>query len=171
MPAKKPKVGDRVYHHGHYHEIRAVHRERTDVEGNTVKLPHLLFENGGPKDGFRVRGSGAHELVWSPRLEAWYLPGRVLARNERALAESITGAWPPAANHLAILDMLDAVDLASIDRAKLKDVVRRRKPDAIEEAAKAEASGGDPEAALDGYVGRVIEQCRTLRGVRANKEG
>lgn len=148
--ADQPQEGDTVMHHGRVHEITELREKPVMEDGQAVVTTIAVWEN----DRFAVRGF-ADELVELPTGEAdYYLPGRLLARNERAIHEALTGAWPPAGNHLTARQYLDAVDLGEVDRETLHDVIRRRKPEVEEDE-------------VEDYGEALIEQCQTLKQARS----
>lgn len=167
-----PTEGALVLHHGRYHTIKALPKHAKIVDGKPVAFDLVVFEN----DGYEVKAL-ATDLKWSEKHGAFYLPGRVLSRNERAILNSITGSWPPADNHLASLQMLDAVDLDSVSVEKLVAVISERKADAVAEAKSiaemAAGNGGDPDeafkAALTEYAKAAIAQAAKLRKHREEK--
>lgn len=164
--AATPQVGARVIHHGHLHDITRIGQRARIVEGKPVLMRFAVWDN----ERFQVTGF-LDELRWSEDDQAWYLTGRVLSRNERALAEALTGSWPKAENHIAVRAMLDAVDLATVNRAKLATVLVRRKADLQERLSKlgADPAKRDPKAVakiVDTYVDAALEQCAALRASR-----
>lgn len=156
MAEKTPKVGDRVIHHGRHHEITELpKRARMGPDGpEAVEL--VVFEN----DGYRVLGN-VSELRYSKEDGAWYLPGRVLSRNERAVLQAMSGTWPPADAHLSMRALLDrAVDngeLEGISRTRLRQVLIQRKADVTEDN-------------VDDYIPAAIAQVSELREIRRNGE-
>jgi hypothetical protein len=85
-----PKVGEILFHHGRRHEILGFRGDK------------FWFRNGG----FLGRGETA-DLRFSEGDGWWYLPGRVLANDERTVVNAMMGAWPSAASHLAMRKVLD----------------------------------------------------------------
>lgn len=156
--AKMPQAGDPVIHHGHPHTISYFETTAAMRDGKPVAISIAVFEN----DRF-LAACRADELVWSDSDAAWYLPGRVLSRNERAVCQAVTGSWPPAENHIAMRAMLDTVDLDTLDRGRLKTVLLQRKADLRERVDAADAAGADREAVIQDYIDAVIAQVAALR--------
>lgn len=154
MAERKPTEGAPVLHHGRLHQIKAIQPRAVMKGDKATKVDMVVFEN----EGFLVTGL-ASDFQWSDKLGAWYMPGRVLSRNERAVLEAVTGSWPPAENHVAALGMLDAVDLAEIDIKKVASVIERRKAD-----AKAAVQAG--ETTFEDYAQAALEQVAALRAAR-----
>ena len=194
MAKTKPKVGDKMIHHGHLHElVEFSARGALDEKGEPVKVEMAVFENGSYKGICKLE-----ELVWSEADQAWYLPGRVLANDERMIYAAMFGNWPPAEIHLTARRMLDELDLDAVDVEKVKAVAlnrgryRRWQADGKLNAAKIEqkvaAEGKAPtddqkayrermlarlSATVDDYAVAAIEHCRELRAIRpySVKEG
>ncbi|MGW8180028.1 MAG: hypothetical protein ACWGQW_14895 [bacterium] len=112
----EPKVGDKVLHHGRIHEIIGFREEGARrVGGKWVPNMKVFFRNGRylPK-------ADASELKWSAEDEAWYLPGRVLSKDERTVINAMMGAWPNEGSHMAVRKILDVegplADHVSLER-------------------------------------------------------
>ena len=171
MAPKGPKLGDRVIQHGRLHEVTALPERPRMRDGKPAVIKGVEFEN----DAYHVTMILDDSLRYSEEDNAWYFMGRLLARNERAVCEAITGAWPPAANHEAMRSMLDSVDLNGVDRGKLVGVLLRRKSD-TGVSVKVERDGdGKPipleltdmqTATLRAYADAALEQCAELRAIR-----
>lgn len=121
----EPKVGDMVLHHGRMHEIIGFREEGAKRVGNKwVPNNKVFFRNGRylPK-------ANASELVWSAEDKAWYLPGRVLSKDERTVINAMVGSWPTEGSHLAVRKMLDVegplADHVSMER--LTAIVKARR--------------------------------------------
>lgn len=169
-----PKVGDRFLNHGHLHEIIGL-TKRGGMNDDKETARVALFAVWETDDGDGYKGiCEVPTMVWSEADQAWYQPGQVLARNERALCQAVTGAWPPAETHMEMRAMLDTVDLSGIDRKRLGKVLIERKQDvrtrlqALQD--EAEAAGADPGeavgAGLNEYIDAVLVQCASLRTAR-----
>lgn len=151
-------VGDRVLHHGRYHTLTALNTERN----------RAYFEN----ESYGV-ACALSDLTWDDALGAWYLPGRLLSKNERAVIEAVTGAWPQAGAHRSLLPVLDNIELETVDKTRLKEVLLQRKQD-VHEKIEAETLGMDDEAAveaaiaavLNDYTDSALEQVAVLRAAR-----
>lgn len=156
MPSRTPKVGDKVMHHGHLHEIMEM-RDRAVMEDGTPTVVHMVvFEN----EGYRVLGF-LNELRWLEKDQAWYLMGRVLARDERTLYEAAFGVWPAAEIHLTARAALDAIDFADVDRSRLLGVIRRRRL-----ARETDEKPDEYAARVEAYANAAIEHCKELRTLR-----
>jgi hypothetical protein len=153
MSRKKAKLGDLVIHHGFPHEITRVGERATMRDGQAVGISTVHFENSS-----FASECVAEELEWSEGDGAWYLPGRLLSRNERCLAEAVLGSYPPASSHLAVRQALAGVDLATVDRDRYGRVLARRKRD-IERNESGEV---DPEV-LETYTAAALTQCEAIR--------
>lgn len=163
MAPKGPRLGDRVIHHGRLHEVTALPERPRMRDGKPVVIKGVQFEN----DRYRVTMILDDSLRYSEEDDAWYFVGRLLARNERAVCEAITGAWPPAANHEAMRSMLDSVDLAKVDMVKLTGVIHRRKADAgVAIPADGKTLSDADGAKLLSYAEAALEQCAELRAIR-----
>ena len=149
MAPKGPKLGDRVIHHGRLHEVTALPERPRMRDGKPVVIKGVAFEN----DAYHVTMILDDSLRYSEEDDAWYFLGRLLARNERALCQAITGAWPPAANHEAMRSMLDSVDLDSVDVGGFGRVLLERKADVSMKNVAA-------------YVAAALAQCAELRAIR-----
>ena len=163
MAPKAPKLGDRVIHHGHIHEITALPERARMRDGKPVVIKGVQFEN----DAYLVTMLPEDGIAWSEEDNAWFWGGRLLARNERALCEAITGAWPPAVSHEAMRSMLDSVDLAKVSMPRLCDVIVRRKADAgVAPPADGDELSEAQKATLLTYAEAVLVQCAELRALR-----
>jgi hypothetical protein len=147
-----PKVGEILFHHGRRHEILGFRGDK------------FWFRNGG----FLGRGETA-DLRFSEGDGWWYLPGRVLANDERTVVNAMMGAWPSAASHLAMRKVLDVEGpLADhVDLEALKRIIVVRRTDAIQR------TDGESDAAFDkrvaGYTLACLAHCEELRAFRAGK--
>jgi hypothetical protein len=121
MATKKPQVGDAVLHHGRSHAITVLGKRAVMRNNAAVVAEMVTFEN----ERFRVLGNRP-DLVWSADDNAWYLPGRVLCRDERLLYEALMGVRPPAETHMAARKLLDMTDFAEVPKDRLSGVVARR---------------------------------------------
>ncbi len=194
MAPKAPRIGDRVIHHGRPHEIKRFPSRARMVGGKATEVKgvefHTAIDDSQPagemldrRPVYRVTCILTDDpadpgLQWSPADGAWYMYGRLLARNERAVCEAITGAWPPAASHEAMRDMLDNVDLDEVDRKRLAGVVMHRKADAgvvAPQAGKPDKEGKrEPareltpaeHATLETYAEAALAQVAELRALR-----
>lgn len=166
MADRTPSEGDPVLHHGRMHEITSLQPRARLVEGEAETGTVAIFEN----DEYEVRG-WAHELTWSEADQAFYLPGRVLCRDERALHEAVVGVWPRAENHLAARKYLDTLVLefkedvgqeaeADVSKAALVDVLQRRK---VYDVPDGETWDEDDWRA---HAERCLEHCREIRELR-----
>lgn len=121
-----PQVGERMIHHGHFHEIIEIRPKAVlNEKGNPVKVEMAVFDNE------RFRGvCRAEELRWSDQDDAWFLPGRILCHDERTVAAATMGMWPKAESHLMVRAMLDSVDTPLADHLSidaLDAVIRTRR--------------------------------------------
>jgi hypothetical protein len=105
MPARKPKVGEAVVHHGRPHAVTKLGRRAAIRDNAAVIVEMVTFEN----EKYAVLAQMA-DLVWSDEDGAWYMPGRVLARDERILYEALMGVRPPAETHLTARKLLNGVN-------------------------------------------------------------
>lgn len=120
------KIGDQVFHHGALHVVQAVSQKGTIKDGVPVAVHVVTFANSR----YTVTAK-AEDFVKDAELGCWVLPGRVLARNERALAEAVLGSWPKASGHQALLAAVDRIDLDAVDVDTFAGVLKRRKADAV----------------------------------------
>lgn len=155
MADNTPEVGDKVIHHGRLHEVTEIElRPALNANGNPVAVEVIHFEN----DRYHVKTADVDDFQFSKADDAWYLTGRVLSRNERALHEAVTGVWPAAHSHLTARRYLDAIDFDEVDtddfRERLASVIRRR---------KADVPAGEEEA----YIDDLLAQCRELKELRS----
>lgn len=171
MATRKPQKGDEMIHHGRRQKIIAFHdRAVLDENGEPKKVQFFAFE-GGPDVQLERRGElvtepaylgvgFVEELRWSEADGAWYLPGRILANDERTLYTAIFGTWPAADVHLVARKALDAVDLDVLEPETIERLVTviktRRKPKLDETGVPAEE-----------YAEACLQHCRELRELRA----
>lgn len=186
MAKMKPQVGDKMIHHGHLHELVGFSaRGALDEKGEPVKVEMAVFENAAYKGICKL-----DELVRSEADQAWYLPGRVLANDERMVYAAMFGNWPPAEIHLTARQMLDTLDFDAIDVEKVKAVALNRgryrrwqtdgalNAEKLEEKLKLEGKTPTEEqkayreamlarlsATVDDYAIAAIEHCRELRAI------
>ena len=151
------KVGAKVLHHGHFHTITTIVNRGVVVRDKDGKesaglMKVMTFEN----ERYKVKTADLEDFTWSEDDQAFYGNGRLLSQDERCVMEAITGTRPPAENHFAARAMLDAVDLASVSKAKLGEVTQRRK------LAAKNLKGKD----LAEYVTKVLAHCAELRKIR-----
>lgn len=141
-----PKVGDRFMCRGHLHEIIRLNTRARMVGGVSEKVTVAVYENGTRRSGYRGKVL-VETMEWSEQDRAWYQAGRVLARNECAVAAAITRSWPDPDSHMAMRSMLDAVDLDDVNMGRLAEVVGRKKVDCVQAAIAAVVErSADPEA-------------------------
>lgn len=191
MPKRIPKVGDPVYHHGRRHTITQL-QDRPVLEGGAPAVVQLVvFESADQyareeektmRDGsvqavkvprFVVKGV-ASELRWSEPDAAWYLPGRVLSRDERTVYEAAFGTWPPAEIHLTARAALDAIDLEAVDTDRLVGVIKRMRMLHIAEAYDLRPRDGETktgfvarcDAAARDYAPKCLAHVAELRALR-----
>lgn len=162
MAARKPKVGDTVQHHGRAHTIVDFPQQAVMKKGKAVAVTRCRFEN----DRFLVNVD-VRDLKWLESDAAWYLPGRLLSRDERCVYEAAVGSWPKAENHVIARQLLDAVDLAEVDKDRLREVVRRMKARALAEAGITKPDGTFDNKAFGAYVDLVLDHVQQLRAERS----
>ena len=161
----RPQIGDRVLHHGAFHTIKLFNKRATMVDGEPVAVELLAFRNAPFTVGARV-----DDLRWSDRYEAWYLPGRVLCRNERALAACVFGSWPKASTHLAVLPLLDAVDLDEVDFGSFVSAIKQHKQDVATEVKRLQDEDASPEEIEKYCVQYAKAAIAQIERLRANRE-
>lgn len=118
------KIGDVVLHHGRLHKITETFRRWYEKDGQPVAFNGVVFEN----TGYAVKAN-IEELVWNAEDGWWFLPGRVLAKDERTLLNAMVGAWPDSASHLAVRAVLNVGGPleAQVDRNRLETVIRTKR--------------------------------------------
>jgi hypothetical protein len=161
-----PEVGAKVLHHGRLHEILDFPtRARKDEKGKPVLIDMVRFEN----DRFRPTGQKG-DLVWNEAEGWWYLPGRVLSNDERALVQTMTGMWPAAESHLAMRKVLDVEGpfKSHINFDKLKVILAKGKRFPIWQEE------GESEKAFDkrltAYANKCLAHCEELRAFRKGEK-
>ena len=121
----KPKEGDMVLHHGRLHEIIGFrNRYFKGANGKPAVASFAFCKNAG----FQPVCESAL-LKWSAKDKAWYLPGRVLSKDERTVINAMVGSWPKAEAHMAVRSMLD-VEGPLADHVNMEDlekIVRARR--------------------------------------------
>lgn len=160
-----PKVGDLVIHHGVVHEIKRLNpRARINRDtGAAETVETVVFEN----ERYHVVAL-LEDVKWSEEDQAWYLPGRVLSRDERTLLQAISGAWPPATSHLTmrkVLDVSPGTFKDTVDLGILKDVVKARR---LKQEVGESAEDYDTRAAT--YAGAMLDHCEELRAARKTRK-
>lgn len=178
-PNTEPAVGQPVIHHGHIHRILAFHRKAVlDPESGEPRVERLVrFRSGAEGEGRYLVTGFAHELRWSEADGAWYLTGRVLARDERTVIAALTGAWPPAHSHLTLRAVLDADPRPlgeQVEMDKLKAVIRQRRlKQGVDKRSgeRFEEAEEQFEARVGEYAEACLEHAEELRAARkARKE-
>jgi len=92
-------VGARVLHDGH-EDFKV--NELVEAKGTVI----AVFENLG----YRVKCNAA-ELVELKEENAWYLPGRLLSREQRRRFSEIVGSSTPPGDHVAARKILQAAEV------------------------------------------------------------
>ena len=100
MAARKVKVGDLVSHDGNW---AGVEHENGDFEVTSIAKGKVVFEN----ERFRVV-CAAKELQWLEEDGAFYLPGRLLTREQRNTYQELMGSAPRIDMHVAARGILEA---------------------------------------------------------------
>ncbi len=121
-----------------------------------MKLEVVTFET----ERYQVKGR-LDELRWSEEDDAWYLPGRVLSRDERTVYRSVFRVWPTAEMHHAARRALDDLDLEEIDMTELARIVKLRR---LEKGGDETQEEFDARAAA--YARACIAHCEELRALR-----
>jgi hypothetical protein len=167
---KQLKEGSIVIHHGRAHEVTGFVKHAIMDGDVPTSVEFVTFEN----ERYKVKAKRS-DFSYDENI-GFFLKGRILSRNERALLEAVIGSWPRADAHAALLGMLDGIDLAAVDLTRFAEVLGRRKQDARMKAnaAAADAAGDEevPEVeaqALLNYAKDAIKQIAELRAAR--KEG
>lgn len=157
----KPRKGDPVIHHGQRHEITDFQKRAVidDETGEARAVEFAVFEN----ERFEVT-CDASELAWSKVDEAWYLPGRLLANDERTLAAAILGQWPTAEAHHAVRAALHAVP------GRYRDHVSAERLNAVVASRRLKQEEGEDDEAFQervaAYADACIAHCEALRTAR-----
>lgn len=180
MSKRIAKVGDIVLHHGHYHTILGFEDRAVKRQGKPELARVAVFDSNpaDAKKGYLVK-CNEPDLAYSDELGAFYLPGRVLANDERILYEVLAGVRPPAETHLVARKILADADLVELladvkQKQRLVGIVARRKrldqlgidPDDLVGLEPAEREATVNKAAAK-YAKLAVAHCLELRDIQA----
>jgi hypothetical protein len=173
----KAKVGAKALHHGRLHElVRFEDRPALDANKQPYPFRVAVLEN----DRYLVKCNAA-ELAWDEVGGVFYLPGRVLAKDERTLVAAMVGGWPKAGSHLAVRRMLDVEGplINHLQEAAINSIHEGEKPAAnaglellkgvvrARRLTRAEGeTGEDFDARVEAYALAAIAHCEELRDYR-----